>query len=155
MPLVHAYVACRWGTWWHPLSKGIGALPGKLLVACDEVIPAALNSVEGPLTPGSIEFIPHLVYHKGLKEIDVLITVEAYDYADRVQNIESRAEAIRVSMEMLIPGKKFAVWISPCNAGWSSRTSDPDFVGDMSMRAAFERAAWKLLDPYGRLNKRS
>lgn len=105
--------------------------------ACQEIIPAGLNSKQGPLTPGNIEFIPTTV-EEGLA-VDVVIGIEAYYFEDRAADIEERAESMKRAFNAVFPGVKFAVFPKLVIAGWSSDTSDTEFNGDMTMDAAFKR----------------
>ncbi len=109
-----------------------------LFKVCREIVPAAMNSPMRPLTPGSIEFIPVFGFRRGLT-VDVLVEIEAFPFEDR-ENLDERAEAIRASLSELFPGKTFAVWPKLVKAGWASDSTNPEFDGDMSNEAAFERA---------------
>ncbi len=136
MPMVRAYVMPYFNERFTVSSKH--ATPLQLLQnACEEIIPAGLNSELGPLTPGSIEFIP-MVVAKGLN-INVVIDIEAYHYEDRAANIEERAEAMKKAFNVLFPDVTFAVFPKLVKAGWSSDIEDPEFDGDMSIEAAIER----------------
>lgn len=126
MPLVKAYVSFK--------SK-IPELT--LLRYCKEIVPAGLNSTEGPLTPGSIIFIYQPVDY-GI-ETDAVIEIEAYDFEDRSVDREERANSIREALKKLMPDKKFAIWIRLTKAGYSSDVSDSDSKDDMSMEAAIKR----------------
>jgi hypothetical protein len=109
-----------------------------LFHACRHIVPAALNSDEGRLTPGSIEFDPRRVESEGILTVDVLIDIEAYHYRDR-ENLEERAENIKRALKVIFPDLTFAVWLKLVKAGWASDSVDPEFDGDMSMEAAIER----------------
>ena len=74
MPVVRAYVA--------PSFK---ERLDSLQLACEEIVPAGMNSEDGPLTPGSIEFIVQVV-ESGLKT-DVFIDIEADYHEDRFRAI--------------------------------------------------------------------
>jgi len=126
------------------MFTGAPATPIRLLqFACEEIIPAGLNSAQGPLTPGSIEFIPTTVVD-GLG-VHVVIDVEAYSYDDRTADIEERAERIKQALSMMFPHCKFAVFLKLVVAGWSSDTEDPEFDGDMSIDAAMARYASRVI----------
>lgn len=114
-----------------------------LQYACEEIVPAGLNSKKGPLTPGSIEFIPTAV-EQGLT-IDVVVDIEAYKYKDRHKTIEQRTARMRRAFNQLFPGYTFAVFSKLVTAGWSSDTQDSTFDGDMSMKAAIERYEQRLV----------
>lgn len=131
MPMVRAYV--------HKDFKGPIE---ELWHLCEEIIPAGMNSKEGPLTPGSIEFI-HTVVDFGLS-VDVVIDIEAYYYADRAANIEERAEDMKLYFNMLLPTVTFAVFPKLVTAGWASDSIDPTFDGDMSLKAAYVRARTEM-----------
>lgn len=112
-----------------------------------ELVPAALNSDMGRLTPGSIVYIGSSETNYGTDSfltVDAFIEIESYDYQDRKANIDERCEHIRKAMEQLFPGYTFAVWGKLVTAGWSREASDPDFEGDMSMGAAIVRAETHL-----------
>lgn len=142
MPMVRAYVMPRF-------AVGKTGLPHTtylhlLQYACEEIVPAGLNSKQGPLTPGSIEFIPTVV-ESGLN-IGVVIDIEAYFYEDRLADlseryatIEERAEAMKNAFNEIFTDTTFAVFPKLVTAGWSSDTPDADFDGDMSMGAAVKR----------------
>ena len=119
-------------------SSAFGWTPTQLLqFACEEIVPAGLNSKQGPLTPGSIEFIPMIV-EDGLTS-EVVIDIEALDYEDRAENIEDRAEAMKNALNAIFPDVWFTVFPKLVKAGWSSDIEDPKFVDDMSIEAAIER----------------
>lgn len=138
MPLVRAYIAVdKKGD---ELTVGLeeDEVAEKLFVACSEVVPAGMNSPEGPLTPGSIEYFPHFSSSRGMGT-SVFVEIEAFPYKDR-ENLDDRAETIKEALNEIFPGLTFAVWPKLVRAGWSSDHSDPDFDGDMSMEAAIQRA---------------
>lgn len=119
-------------------SSNFDWTPTQLLqYACEEIVPAGLNSKQGPLTPGSIEFIPKIVEH-GLTS-EVVIDIEAYDYGDRAENIEDRAALMKLGFNTIFPDVTFAVFPKLVKAGWSSDTEDPEFDGEMSLEAAIAR----------------
>lgn len=151
MPLVRAYISAnamdnsRWGN--------IDTLIYQLHRACKEVVPAGINSREGPLTPGGIVFIPQIVPWYGM-DVDVLLEIDAYAYKDRVKNRDTRARQIKDALyllfgpphEMTRNALRFAVMVKLTTFGWASDTQNPQFNGDMSMRAAIERAG-KSMSP--------
>jgi hypothetical protein len=139
MPLVRAYVAIDPMDTSLKYLKSVDALIGKLFCACREIVPAAFNSPQGQLTPGSIEFIPQTTPGQGMN-VDVLLDIEAFDYNDRAANIDDRAEDIREALCDLFLGQSFAIWAKLVKAGWASDGTDPSFSGDMSMEAAINRA---------------
>ncbi|MCX6728988.1 MAG: hypothetical protein NTV39_04475 [Candidatus Saccharibacteria bacterium] len=149
MPFVQAFIACDAGTWRKPVFKGPKDLEDRLLIANNEIVPAALNSPMGPLTPESIEFVPIYVLRRGLN-VDVVIKIEAGFYEDRNANIAKRSKSIEASLRMLLPDTSFAVMTELKEFVWNSQTPDPSFDGDMSMQAAFQRAANQLLAPFMR-----
>ena len=57
-----------------------------------EIVPAAMNSEQGKLTPGSICYISGLT-DTDLLTVDVFIEVEAYHYEDRHANLWAQREA--------------------------------------------------------------
>lgn len=132
MPLVRAYISSSY----HP--EVLEKLTGRLRTVCGEIVPAAFNSEQGPLTPGSIEFVPQRVSSAGLT-VDVLLDIEAFDYPDRA-NIDERCAAIKSALRELFGRYTFAVWGKLVKSGWASDSGDPEFDGDMSMPAAIERA---------------
>lgn len=141
--MVRAYVTPYLNLRFVASSRNLSPLE-LLMHACEEIIPAGLNSKQGPLTPGSIEFIPTTV-ESGLN-INVVIDIEAYFYEDRLADlseryatIEERAEAMKNAFNAIFPDVTFAVFPKLVTAGWSSDTTDSDFDGDMSMDAAIER----------------
>ena len=143
MPMVRAYVMPYFNQRVTFSSKNMTPLQ-LLQHACEEIVPAGLNSKQGPLTPGSIEFIPMTV-NDGLN-INVVIDIEAYFYEDRLADlseryasIEERAEAMKNAFNAIFPDVTFAVFPKLVTAGWSSDTEDPEFDGDMSLDAAIER----------------
>jgi len=120
------------------MFSSLGYTPLQLLKnACAEIIPAGLNSAQGPLTPGSIEFIPATV-EEGLS-VDVVISVEAYYFDDRAADIEERAEVMKIAFNTIFPDVTFAVFPKLLKAGWSSDVADAEFDGDMSMKKAVKR----------------
>jgi hypothetical protein len=136
MPMVRAYVTTRFNQIY--ADTGLSATPIQLLqYACEEIIPAGLNSKQGPLTPGSIEFIPTTV-EEGLG-VTVVVDIEAYFYEDRAKNIEERAKRMRRAFNASFPECTFAVFPKLVIAGWSSNTEDPEFYGKMSIKAAVAR----------------
>ena len=136
MLMVRAYVTSYFTQ--KSRSSAFGWTPTQLLqYACEEIVPAGLNSKQGPLTPGSIEFIPMIVEH-GLTS-EVVIDIEALDYEDRAENIEDRAEAMKNALNAIFPDVWFTVFPKLVKAGWSSDIEDPEFVDDMSMENAIKR----------------
>ena len=135
MPMVRAYVMPHF----NQMVTGLPVTtPLQLLqYACEEIIPAGLNSKKGALTPGSIEFIPTTV-DDGLN-INVVIDIEAYFYKGRAKNIEKRAKRMKEAFNTIFPDYTFAVFPKLVTAGWSSDTDDPEFDGDMSIAAAVTR----------------
>ena len=135
MPMVRAFVIPSF----NEMSTGLPDTTSIQLLqyACEEIIPAGLNSKMGPLTPGSIEYIPTTVAN-GLS-IDVVIDIEAYFYKDRAKNIEKRAKLMKRAFNAIFPNYSFAVFPKLVTAGWSSDTEDPEFDGNMSIEAAVAR----------------
>lgn len=109
-----------------------------LMSICSEIVPAALNSKMGQLSPGCIEFIPQNVEY-GIKT-DIVLDIEAYDYEDRAENIEDRANNIWVALRSLMPTSTFTVWLVLAKAAFASDVGDENIVCDMSMEAAIARA---------------
>jgi hypothetical protein len=135
MPLVRAYIRSSHR---RELLVLAGADLRALRAVCDEIVPAAFNSEQGPLMPGSIEFVLQHVSLASLT-IDVLLDIEAFDYPDRA-NIDERCAAIKSALREVFGRYTFAVWGKLVKAGWASDSSDPEFNDDMSMPAAIERA---------------
>lgn len=130
----------------------VKVLGGKLMIACDEIIPAALNCVNdenGKLEPGCIEFFCTDVHpHRGEKlTVDALIKIKAYRLPERAANLDERQEAIRANLGAIFPRTSFAVWLELATASWGSDRPDPSTPGiDMSMTAALERATARMSD---------
>lgn len=135
MPLVQAFIASKMSMACHN-----GAVRD-IRLACMEIVPSAFNSEEGPITPGSIEFIPSAVPAVGRITADVMLVIEAYDFADRKANLDERCEQIKQALDKLFPDYSFAVWGKLVCAGWATSNADADFDGDMSMEAAIQRAS--------------
>lgn len=127
MPLVRVHVDGNEGD----------ELVEKLFTACKEIVPAGMNSPQGPLTPGSIVFAPVFSDREALGT-DVFVEIESFPYEDR-ENLDDRADTIKEAFNEIFPSLTFAVWPKLVRAGWSSDHSDPDFDGDMSMEAAVQR----------------
>lgn len=114
-------------------------------VALQEIVPAAFNSLEGRLTPGSIEFFGNFVPSNGVRmSTDVFIDIEAMRFDDRQANLDERTELVKSAMNNLFPRLTFAVWPKLVIAGWASDIPDPEFFGNMSMDAAMQRASEAL-----------
>src|SRR5687767_5772689 len=103
-----------------------------LKLACYEIVPAGLNSPDGPLTPGSIRFHTEEVRGTDHQSEHVFLDIEAYDIADR-GNVEERSEQIKLALAKLFPHNTIAVWLKLVKSGWCSDVSDPDVEADMSM----------------------
>jgi hypothetical protein len=132
-----------WKEWHMPLVRiyHVPRLRGvDLYNACYEVVPAAFNSEQGPLTPGSIEFFARPLGAGDEISTSAFVEIEAYDYEDRRANLDQRAVMVKDALQQLFPGCGFAVWSKLVIAGWARDNSDPGFDGDMSMEAAVERA---------------
>jgi len=114
-----------------------------LFWALREIVPSAFNSDQGPLTPGSIQFIEIDTPSYGLN-VDAFVEVEAYFYEDRDNNLDVRCQLIKEALNQLFPDYTFAIWPKLVRAGYASDVSDPEFDGDMSMEAAIQRAAAAL-----------
>lgn len=127
MPLVRIYHV--------PSLRGVD-----LYNACYEVVPAAFNSEQGPLTPGSIEFFARSLGVGDEISTAAFVEIEAYDYEDRRTNLNERAAMVKDALQQIFPGFGFAVWSKLVIAGWARDNGDPDFDGDMSMEAAIRRA---------------
>jgi hypothetical protein len=109
-----------------------------LRIACMEMVPAVLNTAQGQLTPGSIEFFAKAAERGDYLSTDVVIDVEAMYYDDR--DAQAHSDAIRHWLNMLIPGPTYAVWVKLVNAGWASDEEDPRSDADMYVGAAYKRA---------------
>lgn len=115
--------------------------------ACHEIVPAAMHSVQGPLWPGSIQFVGDR--HSAMSlPTDVFVEVEILDLKDR-RNIGKRAEAIRAALSELFPSLTFSVWAKLVPAGYATDATrhHPNFDGDMSMEAAIARAKRRMAGP--------
>lgn len=130
MPVVRAYII-----------RGSSVVTSDLLRNfCSEIIPASLNSADGPLAPGSIVFISSIVEARGMG-FDVVINVKAQYYLDRARNIDERtADILRYLHEWFGSKPQFHVCVELVTAGWASDSRDTaDFDGDMSLEAAYRR----------------
>jgi hypothetical protein len=107
-----------------------------LRAVCQEIVPAALNSHESPLSPGCIQF-KYSNIGKDDINTDVLIEIRAYKSNDRLINREERAELIRKVLSDIFGN--YSIWIDLVDAGYSSDGKDPDIGCDMSMQAAVNR----------------
>lgn len=124
-------------------DNGIGPQLDDLLhTAAAELVPAGMNSEQGPLTPGSIVFMT-ADGDRAWLTVDVFVEIEAYDYEDR-RDLGERAERIGEAFQLLFPHVTFAVWPKLVTAGWWRETPDPFFDGSMTMEAAISRA-WTAL----------
>jgi hypothetical protein len=92
----------------------------------------------GKLSPGCIEFIDQNVSF-GLN-VDVAIEIEAYDYPDRAENIEERAETIRAVLHSFMPDYTFMIWLKLVKAGFASDVKDEESDCSMHMEDAIARA---------------
>jgi len=135
MPMVYAHIKPVFANDW---PEGMPDISNTLMLqyACEEIVPAGLNSELGRLTPGSIEFISTVVDNLN---IDVIIVIDAVYYEDRAANIDDRAKEMKEALNATFPGFTFAVFPKLSVAGWSSDTEDPEFNGDMSMASALAR----------------
>ena len=114
---------------------------------CEEMVPAALNSEQGPLQPGSVRFI-HLVQDDD-PSADVFIDIEAYDFPDR-ENKYERAGWIKQAFVMFLEDQKRPIFtnywkVDVCvklvSAGFASNVEkivSEEFF-DMSINAAMKR----------------
>ena len=113
---------------------------------CEELVPAVLNSEEGPLQPGSVR-VMHMISDT-TPDSEVIFDIEAYYFDDRVQNLEIRANHLKnafdkISSNHQIPifnNLKCIVWMKLVDAAYSSNESEP--VQEpvlMNINAAIER----------------
>jgi len=105
---------------------------------CQEIIPAALNSSEGPLSPGCIQFKYSNVGKDDINT-DVFIEIKAYKFNDRLIDLEDRVELIREVLNGMFRRYTFSIWVELVDAGYSSDVKDPSINCDMSMEAAINR----------------
>ena len=133
MPLVRAVISRS-----YEASKLVASDLG---YALSEIVPAALNSEQGELTPGSIEFMVRRAHDGDRLTVDVFVEVEAFHYDDRDENLQERTTLIQEGLKEMFPSLTFAVWCKLVNAGWASDSTDPEFDGDMSIGAALNRVA--------------
>ena len=138
MPLTRAYIVHDVENQDAESLKATDDLATQIFNVCREIVPAGMNSKMGRLTPGSIEYFPHITSRMGMT-VDVLIEIEAMYYKDR-RNLNKRAKNIKAALKKLFPELTFAVWPKLVQAGWASDSTDPEFDGDISMAAAIERA---------------
>lgn len=150
MPLVRIYVGNDIKDGELDGVQNLDKLIGDLLIASREIVPAGMNSKMGPLAPGSIEFLPHVVARKGMT-VDVFVEIEAYKLKDR-KNIDKRAKKIKCAFSQLFPDQTFAIWLKLVTAGWASDSTDAKFDGDMSMKAAVQRALMNLRGAFNFVN---
>jgi hypothetical protein len=120
----------------------INAFINELHSACWELVPAGMHSELGPLTPGSIQFVPNVTQRAGLT-VDVFLEIESFDLPDR-QNTDDRTKEIKAALTELFPGKTFAVWVKLVKSGYATDGSDPESDEDMSMEVALQRALARL-----------
>jgi hypothetical protein len=109
-----------------------------LRAVCQEIIPAALNSPDSPLSPGCVQFKYSNVGNDDINT-DVFIEIRAYKSKDRLKNREDRAESIRRVLSGMFRHYTFSVWVDLAYAGYSSDVKDSKIDCDMSMEAAISR----------------
>lgn len=138
MPVVSAHM----GRWFN------GAGEHNVLVACEEVIPAALNTRQGPLNPGNVLFeYRHAAL--GLEDrYDLFIQIEADPFEDRTSPL-ARANAgkvLRGGFTALLPSVRLLLRLKFVEADWWSTEAkvpfDPSI--DMSLEAAIARAQARM-----------
>lgn len=128
MPIVR--VTCR--------NSKIPIVDNHLYQICAQIIPAALNSPSGPLSPGCIEFCYQETKWYA-QSVDILIEIRAYKFPDREENKSKRAEMIVEAFKKISPTYSCAVWLELSDAVWISSEPDKKIDVDMSMEAAIER----------------
>ena len=114
-------------------------------VACDEIVPAALNCNQKILYPGCCDFSAQMVPTYSTHN-QVTITITA-DYCDeRAADIGARADDICKALCELLPDTSFTVYINLSHMGKSAnpRFYIPDEVVDMDMSSAIDRARQKI-----------
>jgi hypothetical protein len=126
-------------------GSAMSADSDSLFLACRQIVPAAMNSKEGRLTPGSIEFMVDWADTYLYLTVDIFIEIEAFHYDDR-ENLDERAESIRAALSDLFPGVTFGVWPKLVKAGYAADSKDPEFDGDLGMPAALERAKRAIVE---------
>lgn len=104
----------------------------ELAVFCQELVPAVLNSKEGPLQP-SLVMVTHQPNNTELS-VDILIDVEAFDFPDRSINLDERTDELQRALTRILSNSdtrwvfqtKYtcAVWIKLVKAGYSSNKPD-------------------------------
>ena len=107
--------------------------------ACLEVIPAGLNSPNGPLYPGCTTFIAMKIADLSM-DVDVCLDIQAHAYDDRVMDIDVRTSRIEMALKGFFPGLMIDLQVNPVIGGCASDTPFDRFEGDMSMPAAMSRA---------------
>ncbi len=140
MIVVHAYLSQHF-----PIDKH-----ADLVLACEEIVPAALNCGEEDGKDGKhglvdgIKFLTHPVWPgQGDKtDEDVFLEIEACDHPERAANQDQRQANIRTALTQLFRGYSFGVWLKLVKASCDSGLSDPDSprITDMSTEAAVSRA---------------
>lgn len=117
-----------------------------LMYCCEEIIPAALSSKQGPLHPSDTTV---MIFEatEGLN-VDVFIDVEAYKYDDRLINKEARAKEIALGIEeahKTFPSPynepfSMKIWLKLTDSGYFNNQPQEDKpMVDMSINAAIKR----------------
>ncbi len=127
MPIVYAYL---------PDGKN-GVSHHALKRFCDQMIPAALNSPQGPLCPGSVIFIPTFADMPAGSYATIVVEAQRYD--DRAAKIDEIAANIASYLKLFLRGANFNLQVKLVDAGWVFASKAPPFKGDMSLEAAWDR----------------
>ena len=111
-----------------------------IFIISSEVVPAGLNTSDGPLNPGQILFsYQHVTY--GLEDYDLLIEIEAHPFELRIDNADVIKQALQAGFESALPSLKPLVYLKFIEGHWGLPDSTLiDTSIDMSMEAAVHRA---------------
>lgn len=117
-----------------------------IFIISSEVVPAGLNTSDGPLNPGQILFShQHVTY--GLEGYDLLIEIEAHPFGDRVDNAEAIKKHLQGGFEAALPSLKLLVYLKFIKGHWGLPDSTIiDTSIKMSMPDAVDRALSQI-DP--------
>jgi hypothetical protein len=122
---------------WVYYSQYVNNIHVRLLKhACEEIVPAGLNTVLGRLSPGGIVYIPAVGY---LLPTEIFVNVEVDRNKILVAEIGERTETMIKAFKATIPGCTFTVRTKFVTSSWSSDHKVPPLNDDMSMEAAIMR----------------
>ena len=115
---------------------------GEFVIALQEVVPAALHSKQGPLTPGCLDISGKCVESPFHINSQFLITIIARDCEDRRVNLEEREGEMEAALAELFPEFSFAIRLELKDMLWvyTGPKKPKSRDCDMSMEAAMRRA---------------